>query len=212
MSYKGLLGIIMVLVAVNGCGEASRKNAEDFFPLGPNMIWNYEVFVSDESGDIKERRKGTVSNLANVQLANNFATPQKYYTETVNSQQHTTSTEFISQDNDGIFRLAIQKENEDAPAVGMRLYYILNPIKVGTTKKYGSDDAYQSISIDSISDIVNVPAGTFKDCLKVNFTAKDKSGIYQNTSWYAPNIGRVIKIIVFPNKNKMVSQLISYKK
>jgi hypothetical protein len=214
MKHNTLLGIIIIMLTIAGCGDAGKTNDGDFFPLNQDITWEYDVVVFDGSGNIMERRDGTVSNLAKVELANNIVTPQKYHTEASNAQHQvtqTSSTEFISQDKDGIFRLATQKENE-VPAVGMRLYYILKPIKVGATKEYTYADTYQSITIDSINDIVNVQAGTFKDCLKVSFTAKDKFGTYQNTSWYAPNIGRIKRIVIFPNQNKMVSQLKSYKK
>lgn len=214
MRHKILLGIIIILLTITGCGDTSQKNAKDFFPLEQGITWKYEVVVFDGSGNIEENREGTVSNLAKEKLANNIVTPQKYLTEAINAQHQvtkTSTTEFISQDNEGIFRLATQKD-EEVPAVGMRLYYILNPIRVGVIKKNGDADTYQSVSLDSVNDTVTVPAGTFKDCLKVNYTAKDKTGLYQNTSWYAPNIGRIKRIVIFPNQNKMISQLKSYEK
>ena len=134
MRHKGRLGIIIILLMVIGCGDASRKNAEDFFPLKQDITWKYEVTVFDGSGNIKEKREGTVCNLAKVTLANNIATPQKFSFETINSQHQASkisSTEYISQDNDGIFLLGLQKEGEDIPRVGMWLYYILNPNPAG---------------------------------------------------------------------------------
>jgi hypothetical protein len=164
-----------------------------YFPLKPGMTWTYQV-VSDRG----ETRKIIVTDLPPREIGDtklalkkwNFGGASKYY--------------LIGTDDSGVYRYGEQESENSEPIVTKpKVYYLKNPISNGTTwdinTKLGEDNLTVNLTIESISDSVSVPAGTFKDCLKI----KHVGGNQQNGAsisleayeWYAPEVGLVKSIV-----------------
>lgn len=46
-------------------------------------------------------------------------------------------------------------------------------------------------TIETLDDVVTVPAGTFQHCVRVRSTGENQDGALEDLNWYAPNIGLI---------------------
>lgn len=216
MNYKILATLTIFLSLLGSCGA---KNAEDFYPLEQGMTWEYSGVYLAASGKVEKRAKATVMNFAPRELKDPGSHSIVVMAQKIDGDispvfgpsVRMIMFEFYANDTDGIYIIAKQGEKDIEPKFwkkNISSYTIINPIKVGTTKK---EECFE-IKLDSISDTVTVPAGTFNDCIKVIYTAKTNKGETTKISWYAKGIGRVKTIITWPENTKYISQLQSYKK
>jgi hypothetical protein len=220
MNFRTLIAVIISLCLFGGCGG---KGAEDFYPLEQGMTWEYSGVYLGSSGDVEKRAKATVINLAPREIKDPIShsfivTAQKIdgdITTVIGTTEKTITFEFIATDTDGIFMIAKQGEKDVEPKFfkkNISSYTIINPIKIGTAKKEEYGTSFYEIKLESKTDIVTVPAGTFNDCLKIIRTTKTNKGEMSNISWYAKGIGRIKTIITWPENTKYISQLQSFKK
>jgi hypothetical protein len=86
--------------------------------------------------------------------------------------------------------------------------------------KLGNSSLNLSLTIESVSDEVRVPAGTFKDCLKIKQVGENDAGTaVMGYEWYAPKVGIVKSMVTIKQKTKegtqssenRVYQLVSFK-
>lgn len=94
------------------------------------------------------------------------------------------------------------------------------------TTKLGDDEVKLTLTIEGTNDLVTVPAGTFKNCVKIRHVGNNASSEKKEPElsilayeWYAPKVGWVKSLVTINKKSKdgtMVSehenyQLLSFK-
>jgi hypothetical protein len=183
--------------------------AENYYPLKEGMTWVYQVF-SNKPG----AQKITITTLAPREIQGRTVTPRKWEVE------GGVKYYFIAKDDAGVYRYAEQKGDAGAPRIiTPKVYYLKNPVEVGTTwdstTKMGDADLKAKISVESIRDQVQVPAGTYANCIKLKHEGRvaPKEGNPAPLSltayeWYAPGVGLVKSIFTVKQsvKGKAVAQ------
>ena len=120
----------------------------------------------------------------------------------------TTSYQFMGKDDGGIYRYAEHNsENAQPTIITPKEYDIKYPIAEGTTwditTKLGDRNLEVNLTIESVTDVVTVPAGTFKDCVKIKQVGEDKGNASVTAyEWYAPKVGVVKSLVTIKQKSK----------
>lgn len=168
------------------------ETAENYYPLKEGMTWVYGV-SSNKPGV----QKITVTNLAPRELQGKTVNPRKW--EVGGGVRYY----FVARDDVGVYRYGEQKGEKGEPQViKPKVYYLKNPVDVGTywdiAAKMGEDDLKVNITVEDIRDTVQVPAGTYANCVKLKHEGgvKAKKGGGAGLSltafeWYAPKVGLV---------------------
>ena len=125
----------------------------------------------------------------------------------------TTFVELMKQDESGIYRYAEQKGEQAPPSLITPMECHLRfPIAEGSSwtmaTKVGNSTVNLSLTIESVSDEVKVPAGTFKDCLvKIKQVGENDAGTsVMGYEWYAPKVGVVKSLVTIKQKTKEGTQ------
>lgn len=168
------------------------ETAEKYYPLKEGMTWVYGI-TSNKRGT----QKITVTNMAPKEIQGKSVVPRKW------DLGGGTRYYFIAKNAFGVYRYAEQKTATEEPQVTTpKVYYLKNPMDTGTnwdiTTKMGEDDLKVNITIENIRETVQVPAGQYKDCVKLKHVGKvqkkDKGGGELSLTayeWYAPGVGLV---------------------
>lgn len=217
--------VLLAMVFFISCS----KGTESYYPLKEGLTWTYQVTGSSTFGS-SEAQKIVVTNFASRDLKDKKVTPQKM---DVNGQ---TSFSFIAEDENGILEYASQNSGAPEPEIKATATYILkNPIQVGTTWEDKTETATLrekvpftlKSTIESKDEIVTVPAGTFKGCVKVKGTgsAQKNYGLFgvakikiEQSYWLSPGVGMIKSIHkescnhVMVGSGEIALQLESFKK
>jgi hypothetical protein len=203
-----LLALALVAPGPGRCDELS----ESYFPLKEGLRWEYSV-TSNQS----DTKKLLITNLAPREVQGTKGTPRKF------ELGGTTFIEFMKQDESGVYRYAEQPGEKAPPSLLTPIECHLKfPIAPGSswnmTTKVGNSPLNLSLTIDSVSDEVKVPAGTFKDCVKVKQVGENEATAVLGYEWYAPKVGIVKSIVTIKPKAKegaksesRTYQLVSFK-
>jgi hypothetical protein len=108
---------------------------------------------------------------------------------------------FFTEDNDGISEVAVQfGDNGELRTLPRPEYMLKTPIRLGTAwddtisvselNGHGSAVVMRA-TIESLDEIVTVPAGTFKKCLKVKLGGGTDEMSVQISRWFAPGVGLI---------------------
>lgn len=172
------------------------------------MTWEYQRVRSGEVVKI------IVTNFAPRELKGKKVTPQRWQ-----AGNSSGSFDFIAEDRDGIYEFAHQKPEDVEPKIYKSPnYWIKYPIQVGTAwdkiteTSLLSDDVIVTLNynIESIDEVVTVPAGTFEGCVKVKGVGATQKDLGDSKvaninveyySWFAPGVG-LIKWILKEKKEK----------
>lgn len=163
-----------------------------YYPLKEGMRWEYSVL-----GDKGNKRTIVITNLSPREMNGTKVIPKKW--DVGGSSKYF----FIATDDYGIYRYAEQRTESDQPTIiTPKVYYLKNPLDNGTTwdiaAKLGDDEVKINLTIESITDVVNVPAGTFKECVKIKHAGSGQKGdataAVTAYEWYAPDVGLVKSI------------------
>jgi hypothetical protein len=186
---------------------------ESYFPLKEGRRWEYNV-ISNQG----ETKKLLITNLAPREVSGAKVTPRKW------ELGGTIFVELMKQDDTGTYRYAEQKGENAPPSLITPIECHLKfPITEGNswnmTTRLGNSTLNLSLTIESVSDEVRVPAGTFKDCLKVKQVGENDAGTaVLGYEWYAPKVGVVKSMVTIKQKSKTgttsenrVYQLVSFK-
>lgn len=165
--------------------------ATNYYPLKEGMTWVYSV-TSTRPGP----QKITITNLAPRKLEGKTVYPRKwdfgggvkYY--------------FVAKDDIGVYRYGEQTgEDGKLQITKPKVYYLKDPVDVGTywdiATKMGPDNLKVDITIESIRETVQVPAGKYKDCVMLKHVGKvqakkGSAGLSLTAyEWYAPKVGLV---------------------
>lgn len=205
--FRACLFSMVALVLV--CVSCSHKN-QSYFPLNEGYKWHYDVTLITRDG--LKNQKYILNNLGKSELDGKPVFLRRSLDGTIL---------YYSEDDEGIVYLGNVSDlvpglvfNADEQIV-MR-----NPIKVDTTweqktltrllKKTGPPQKTElkiiakvplDVKIESLTDTVHVPAGEFRDCLKITMTGstmKDAGNYVGLTlvnvdqiSWYARGVGLI---------------------
>ena len=135
-----------------------------------------------------------------------------------------TFIELMKQDETGVYRYAEQKGEQAPPSLITPMECHLRfPIAEGSSwnmaAKLGNNTVNVSLTIESLSEEVKVPAGTFKDCVKIKQAGENDAGTsVMGYEWYAPKVGVVKSLVTIKQKSKegtksetRTYQLVSFK-
>lgn len=195
MKPRLIMAVLALLPLLAAPAVQGADSADSYFPLKQGISWTYEI-VSDQH----PTQEVTVTNLTPREIKGTKVTlrksqaggPARYY--------------LVGSDDYGIFRFGEQKsETAEPEVITPKDYYIKNPATTGTnwdtTAKMGSDQVTIKVTIEGTSDSVSVPAGTYKECLKIKHVGgnQDKSLTLEAYEWYAPEVG-LVKSLVTVNR------------
>jgi len=200
-----LLLLIWVVIGVTGFRFAT-KHSENYFPLEAGISLEYDF--KRTKGELQEKGKVTVTNLAARKLQDKMVVPRKYdmKKEQGGNQAYLA---FFYNDKEGVQFFAVQAEKESDPKLmSPPFYYIKNPLETGTT--WGSGDSPRG-RIESVSESITVPAGTFKNCVKVNLTFPQTMPMQEATFWFAERIGIIKSIYRYKDAREEQFQLTAIK-
>jgi hypothetical protein len=181
--------------------------SESFFPLKEGMRWEYQVMSAGGAP-----QKLIITNLAPRQVNGTEVTPRKW------ELGGTTFFELMKKDDTGIYRYAEQAGDKAPPSVVTPIECHLKfPIALGTSwkmsTKLGDRTLNLNLTIESVSDEVKVPAGTFRDCVEVKQVGGNEAGAeVMGYEWYAPKVGVVKSIVTIKTKSqdKTITEVRTY--
>jgi len=214
MRTTGIVAALLVAVCLfmPGRGWGDELN-ESYFPLKEGMRWEYNV-ISDQGAT----KKLLITNLAPREVSGAKVTPRKQ------ELGGSTFIELMKKDETGIYRYAEQKgENAPPSLITPMECHLRFPVAEGSSwkmaTKLGNSTVNVSLTIESLSDEVKVPAGTFKDCIKIKQVGENDGGAsVMGYEWYAPKVGVVKSIVTIKQKSKegpksetRTYQLVSFK-
>jgi hypothetical protein len=173
--------------------------ATDYFPFKQGVTWTFRFSASTgTTGELK------ITNLA----------PSKLYGYTVVAQENTGAArsyrEYYTDDGAGIRHVAIETAQGLRSRIEDHAYVVKNPIRIGTAWREvertldGTMFDAKTV-IESTSDRVSVPAGTFSGCVRVRSTgtaspvkhagdagrAAEDAIEVEDYYWLAPGVGPV---------------------
>jgi hypothetical protein len=177
-------------------------SAEDYYPLKPGMTWEYSV-VSSKAGT----RKITIRNLPAREIKGKKMTPREW------KMGNTAKYYLMARDDLGIYRYGeLKSENGEPEVTTPKVYSLKEPVDRGTTwdivTKMGDRQVKVNLTVEKIDDAVQVPAGTFKDCVKIKHegqaqSGKDRPGFtILAYEWYAPGTGLVKSLATIRAESK----------
>jgi hypothetical protein len=188
-----LIALSLVLPGSVRCDELS----ESYYPLKEGMRWEYLVISSTS-----DTKKLIITNLAPQEVQGKKVTPRKW-----DLGGH-IFIEFMEKDSAGVYRYAEQIGEKGAPTlVTPKECHLRFPVSEGNSwnmsTKMGNSTLNVTFTIESVSENVTVPAGTYKDCLKIKQAGGNDAGAsVMGYEWYAPKVGIVKSLVTIKQKSK----------
>ncbi len=162
-------GMICAAMAAAGCTRGARTGLTQYFPLKPGMAWTFRF-----TGSTGATGELTTTNQAPRKTFGFMAVPQQ------NAGGDKTYTEFYADDGVGIRHVAIDEGEGLQSRLSDHSYVLKLPIAAGTSWRE-IDRTFDGIvydattRIESVSDNVSVPAGTFSGCIRIRSTGTASS-------------------------------------
>jgi hypothetical protein len=187
--------LLSLLLALPGAGR-SDELSESYYPLKEGMRWEYLVI-----SNATDKKKLIITNLAAREVLGKKVTPRKW-----DLAEH-VFIEFMEKDDSGIYRYAEQAGDQGTPTlVSPKEYHLRFPINEGDSwnmsTKMGNSTLNVACTMESVSENVTVPAGAYKDCLKVQVGGDDAGASVMGYEWYAPRVGIVKSLVTIKQKSK----------
>ncbi len=186
---------------------ACTQGPESYSPLQQGRTWEYQVSSGHVSGP-RNTTKMVVTNFGPREIQGKKLMARKL---DIRGESHFS---FVGEDSDGVYEFASQSPEAAEPVINVPpLYFLRRPIQVGTT---WHRNAYITLggektpvvlnsTIETIDEVVTVPAGTFKGCVKVKSVGAVNRRIgfalgvatirIEHYNWYAPGVGNIKNII-----------------
>jgi hypothetical protein len=192
----------ILLVCLLPAPRSLAASAEDYYPLKPGLTWEYTV-ESSKAG----ARKIVIRNLPTREINGKKMTPREW------KMGGTAKYYLMARDDLGIYRYGELKSAKGEPEVTTpKVYSLKEPVDRGTTwdivTKMGDRQVKINLTVEAIDDVVKVPAGTFKDCVKIRHEGqaqpgKDRPGFAITAfEWYAPGTGLVKSLATIREESK----------
>ena len=192
---------------------------ESYLPLKEGMVWEYQnKFFDLQTHAQISAGKAVKKNLPPLELQGTGVVPQVFSFFQPDNTLKQESKSFIAKDSTGFYVFARQSGNDKEPKVMATKYYILKfPLTQGTSWRQEVEGFIVQDTIESSDATVQVPAGSFNNCLmvkKLYFNPKDLNKPLQEALfWFAPEVGNVKVDIKHLQENKeLVQELVSVKK
>jgi len=187
LAGAGALGVLLAAVAGFTLGT---RHYENFFPLQEKTTWEYAVSRT-RPGGAAEKGKLTVTNLARTRVENQSTVPRQYEIS-FGGAAPKKYTVFFHNDGDGLLFYAVQTEKDAAPQMARPpFYYLKNPLNPGTV--WGGEGSPRG-RVEGVRETVRVPAGTFRDCVRVKLSFPPGKPLSEGEIWYAERVGIVKSI------------------
>jgi len=214
---------VLLAVALGALAACERKAAETpFFPLDRGRTWTY--VVTTDPGDGSEPLVLKVESLGAEDLGGRRVTREKI------DLAGETHFRFTASDERGVYRYATQSAGEAAPILDSVRddLLVLPPARAATWKGEtgfsfldGPDKVAIESVLDSTNDVVDVPAGRFADCIRVDTRGSargDDDATYALTEqvWYASGVGLVKSVAAetvsgpVPQRIRVTTELVAY--
>jgi len=205
--------------------------AEQYYPLNEGRKWEYQTFQKDVGGSVTERFKWSRTALAPRILLDKKVVPLQY---------GSGALKFIIEDDVGVGLYAHQDITDKAPKFFQPTDYFLKyPLKIGMMRQVNGITRLlkkpilvdKTETIETVTDVVTVPAGTFENCIRIKSSGKTTISFeepfravanveVEGFDWYAPRIGWIKGILTEQTNNlqlgwpgqQMVHHLIKFTK
>jgi len=191
------------------------SSSENYYPLDEGRRWEYQVLQKQRGGwyigPDSESASQVVTNFPQRELKGKRVIPRLIEYKVWGSSRN--SFWFYIEDQSGVYEFAYQYPEDVEPKI-IHDYIIKYPIKVGNIWQEIETSLFKpkisipvKSTIESKNEVVTVPAGTFKGCLKIKtigfaekvvgkwLTEEEKVRIDREWyKWFAPGVG-LIKMI-----------------
>ncbi len=198
--------IVVFLFCLSACSDSDIE----YFPLNEGKNWQYQIVLHDM--DVEKKYKQYVVNNPSQEVDG-----RKVFTREIND-----GTQYLYELTDeGVRRVGAKRKLDINMVIEKEDFYAIKyPIEVGTSweqetitgvlevviapfrRHYALHTPVQmKYTIDSLDEIVKVPAGRFEKCIKVTglgstkVEAEKTIGIIdvtvESSDWYCPNVGLV---------------------
>jgi len=198
MRTTGIVAALLVSLSLLSFSQARGDElSASYFPLKAGMRWEYTVTSTQGP-----TQKLLITNLAPREVSGAKVTPRK------SEMGGETVIEFMKQDDTGVYRYAEQRgENAPPNLITPMECHLKFPITAGDTwnmaTKVGNSTVNLTLTIDSVAAEVKVPAGTFKECVKIKQVSQDGADpAVLGYEWYAPKVGVVKSMVTIKPKTK----------
>ena len=203
--------IIIIFLFLN---TSCITESNDYFPLSNGKVWNYNVTINPGVEEKVVYKKTNVT-LKKVDIIDNKKNKISAYP----ILREDNSVYYYSKGPEGIYREGSQLTGNQSIVFESDKKYVLKfPIEIGTRwnsnsktylilRRYAYFDYRATTNFElkykivSINESVIVPAGKFKNCVKISgigettFIGNNEIGaikiIVKTTDWYAPKIGLI---------------------
>ncbi len=220
-------GCLCALVFLFACGCAAPESG--YFPTAPGHEWTYDISRTSTENQIPIKQKSIVRNLP-ARMIDGIVYHPKIY---ANGKEHyfTRSTQGISHTTSGFERtepvIGYPLNVGNEWNAGSRLYLFDLPRKLAGAWDRLSRGLVLDYTIASLDDPVDVPAGYFPRCLRIDAVGfldlprRLMLGIriikVEQSQWYAPGVGLVKmtrKEYAIPNlyPSEYTQTLVSFKR
>jgi hypothetical protein len=195
---------LIAVAATLACVACSKPGS--YFPLEPRLAWEYAITMQPRRGEDTagpaQRGKSSMRTMARRELGGREVTPQSI------ELGGGFATIFRLEDKEGVHVVATQGPNEPGPNFKADSFDLRYPLVAGRTWDDTSESLFlrQPVEvtgeslIEAVDDVVTVPAGTYKKCVRVRFTTLDGdvpaslgggSLKISSVRWFAPGVGMV---------------------
>jgi hypothetical protein len=203
---------LVLAMSLSSCSE--KPVGSKYFPLNEGMTFTYSLKTEYSNEKESIDKWLTITNMGKEETGN-----KSYFVRRTSSG----IDYYINFDEQGIFREALRTMVESKPRLDRARRYILKqPLAIGTEwreisrpllmlrvypyrVRVGKDAQVPMIyRIESLSETVTVPAGTFENCIKVvangtfntytDAVSGDTEIPMKVEEWYAPDVGLVKQI------------------
>lgn len=221
ISHCALIVIVLLLLAA-----CDHRESDSYFPLEPGMTWRYHLDVTTMDGT--QTQKHLIQASASRQW-NGQSLPVR---RTIDG-----TWLFYRKTDTGVYLAGYQNADYPAPeAIADARQLLLHlPLELGTTWSSETETialfrtgppqrteyritvpVLMHYSVESIDDVVTVPAGRFYNCIRVQGTGIRRqidAGNYigrtnitiEKTDWYAPGIGLVKSVREESTSNRVLN-------
>ncbi len=196
-----LAWLLPMLLALAGCERKPVDNV--YFPLTSGLKWTYTLTAEVPPGEPAEI---LITSHGEEELGGQRVTRERV---DVGGETHWL---FVAVDHRGVYRYATQSQDEEQPVLETtRDYYLVYPLEVGASWRGESEPSFLEArvrvpiesKVESTSETVAVPAGEFRDCVKVKTTGHaplpgdpPRTFTVSEEVWYAKNVGMVRSVVV----------------
>ena len=213
------ISFFALLLILGVSAWAWGASPESYLPLQEGLVWEYQnKFFDLKSHDQITGAKAIKKNLAPTELQGTRVVPQVFSSYQPDNVLRQETRSFIAKDDAGFYVFARQAGPDKKPEIMATKYYILKfPLTKGASWQQEAEGFNLRDTIEAVDASVQVPAGTFNNCLlvkKVYFNPKNPGKPMQEALfWFAPEVGNV-KVVIknFQENKEMVQELVSFKK